>query len=73
MRDTNEDADKKERLSDQNAGMIHEDLRELIETLDRCNRYLDIFFQANGIYDKAADMVLLQMLEGKQLITDTAL
>lgn len=72
MSETTDNTNRESLLSDQNAGMIHEDIRELIETLNQCNRYLDIFFLANGIYDKAADMVLLQMLEGNQVISDTA-
>lgn len=72
MGDNRDDDKRKNYLSEKDAGMIHADLQELINTLDQCNRYLDIFFRANGIYDKAADAMLLQLLEGNLTVADAA-
>lgn len=55
------------------ASIIHEDLQQLISTIDQCNKYLNIFFNAYGVYDKAADSLLLQILEGSRVLTEGAL
>ena len=73
MKEGSEDTNRKMGLSEQDAGMLHADLMNLISALERCNKYLDIFFTANGIYDKAADMVLLQMVEDNIALTDSFL
>lgn len=53
-------AEKKEQNSE--IAIIHRDLENLITEIRKCNKFMDIFFTANGVYEQAAEELLLRQL-----------
>lgn len=55
-------AEKKEQSGNEDLNILHQELTELTRELQKCNKYMDIYFTANGIYDKAAEAILIRRL-----------